>query len=76
MLVVLNRYAPGFVVMPVVLFCRRGGVFKALESGPQTEKQLAKELGANLGHLRVPLRLLESLGWFNRRSDECLEVTR
>jgi hypothetical protein len=33
-------------------------------------------LGANLGHLRVPLRLLESLGWFNRRSDECLEVTR
>jgi acyl transferase domain-containing protein len=69
MLEVLNRYSHGFVVVPVVLACRKGGVFAALEAGPRTAEELAQELHANPGHLQVALRLFESLGWIDRRSD-------
>jgi acyl transferase domain-containing protein/acyl carrier protein len=74
MLDVLNRYAHGFVVVPVVLACRKGGVFAALEAGPRTAEKLGEELGANLGHLQVALRLLESLGWIDRRADGQFEA--
>jgi len=75
MLEVLNRYAHGFVVVPVVLACRRGGVFAALETGPRTAEELRKELHANGGHLQVALRLLESLGWIDRRADGSYEAS-
>ncbi len=74
MLDVLNRYAHGFVVVPVVLACRKGGVFAAFEAGPRTAEKLSEELGANLGHLQVALRLLESLGWIDRRADGQFEA--
>jgi acyl transferase domain-containing protein len=74
MLDVLNRYAHGFVAVPVILACRKGGVFTALEAGPCTGEELSEELGANLGHLQVALRLLESLGWIDRRADGKFEA--
>ncbi|MCK8516803.1 SDR family NAD(P)-dependent oxidoreductase [Methylonatrum kenyense] len=69
MLDVMNRYAHGFVVVPVVLACRQGGVLARLESGPQSLDELADALDANAGHLQVALRLLESLGWIDRCAD-------
>jgi acyl transferase domain-containing protein/acyl carrier protein/2-polyprenyl-3-methyl-5-hydroxy-6-metoxy-1,4-benzoquinol methylase len=74
MLDVLNRYAHGFVVVPVVLACRKGGVFAALQAAPRAAEALGKELGANLGHLQVALRLIESLGWIDRRPDGRFEA--
>lgn len=65
MLDVLNRYAHGFVVVPVVLACRRGGVFQALAGEALSHADLCARLGANSGHMRVTLRLLESLGWID-----------
>jgi acyl transferase domain-containing protein/SAM-dependent methyltransferase/acyl carrier protein len=69
MLDVLNRYAHGFVVVPVVLACRRGGVLSTLKATPLHASELATLLGANLGHLQVALRLIESLGWIDRGTD-------
>jgi len=69
MLDVLNRYAHGFVAVPVVLACRRGGLFSALEKSPQNTAELCDLLSANSGHLQVALRLLESLGWIDREPD-------
>jgi hypothetical protein len=69
MLDVLNRYAHGFVVVPVVLACRRGGVFSTLQATPLSASELGTVLGANLGHLQVALRLFESLGWIERGAD-------
>src|SRR4051794_25893146 len=66
MLDVLNRYSHGFVVVPVVLACREGGLFAELRHAPRTAKELTKALRANSGHLQVALRLFESLGWFDR----------
>jgi|GEM_PF-558387 len=69
MLDVMNRYAHGFVAVPVVLACRAGGVIERLQSGPQGAEGLATAVGANLGHLLVALRLLESLGWIDRDAE-------
>jgi acyl transferase domain-containing protein/SAM-dependent methyltransferase/NAD(P)-dependent dehydrogenase (short-subunit alcohol dehydrogenase family)/acyl carrier protein len=69
MLDVLNRYAHGFIVVPVTLTCRRRGIFAALMQRPHNAHELGAMLGANLGHLQVTLRLLESLGWIERGAD-------
>jgi acyl transferase domain-containing protein/acyl carrier protein/ribosomal protein S18 acetylase RimI-like enzyme/ubiquinone/menaquinone biosynthesis C-methylase UbiE len=69
MLDVLNRYAHGFVVVPVVLACRRGGVLAALQEAPWSAGELSAHLRANGGHLGVALRVFESLGWIERRAD-------
>jgi acyl transferase domain-containing protein/acyl carrier protein len=74
MLEVLNQYAHGFVTVPVVLACRKGGVFEALQQAPRSAEELGKELRANLGHLQVALRLFESLGWIDRRADGRFEA--
>src|SRR5690606_32763928 len=71
----LNRYAHGFVVVPVVLACRRGGVLSALQSEARTAEELSPALRVNLGHLQVSLRLLQSLGWVNRLEDERFTAT-
>ncbi len=70
MLEILNRYAHGFVVVPVVLASRRGGLIAHLESGPTSFDKTVEELGANSGHLRVVLRMFESLGWIECEGDE------
>ncbi len=64
MLEALNRYAHGYVTVPVVVACRKRGLFELLRArGPAAVSDLVKELGANEGHLRAALRLLQSLGW-------------
>src|SRR5262245_24048510 len=64
MLETLNRYAHGFVAVPVVVGCRKRDLFGVLRTrGPIGPGPLAADLGANEGHLRAALRLLQSLGW-------------
>src|ERR1700722_1102385 len=68
MLELLNRYTHGIVAVPAIVVCRDGGVFEALQSaGPIDARELALRLKANEGHLRVALRLFESLGWIRNR---------
>lgn len=64
MLDLINRYAHGFVAVPTILACRRQGLFDLLHrAGPLSGEQLAQQLNANAGHLRVALHLLQSLAW-------------
>jgi len=63
MLDLLNRYAHGYVAVPVIVSLRRRRVFDRLQDSSLTCAQLAQELTANAGHLAVAIRLLESLGW-------------
>nr|UYH37510.1 polyketide synthase dehydratase domain-containing protein [Myxococcaceae bacterium MCy9487] len=65
MLRLVNRYAHGFVAVPVIVACKQKGLFSSLER-PLTLEVLAKELGANTGHLQAALRLLHALGWLTR----------
>ena len=65
MLELINRYAHGFVAIPVILACRERRLFELLQE-PRTARELARRLGANEGHLQVALRLLHSLSWLER----------
>ena len=60
MLELINRYAHGFVAIPVILACREQGLFELLRE-PNTTRGLARRLRANEGHLQLALRLLHSL---------------
>ena len=67
MLDVINRYAHGFVAIPVILACKNKGLFAQLKQPENTSlKQIIDGTGANNGHLQVALRLLQSLGWLLR----------
>jgi acyl transferase domain-containing protein/thioesterase domain-containing protein/SAM-dependent methyltransferase/acyl carrier protein/ribosomal protein S18 acetylase RimI-like enzyme len=69
MLSLLNRYAHGYVAVPVIVSLREHGVLNLLsESIGYPFDRLVADTGANAGHLRIALRLLESLGWC--RGDE------
>src|SRR5579885_1938584 len=64
MLDIVNRYADGFVAVPVIEACRRRGLFAWLaDRQPAGVPALVAGLGAREGHLRVALRLLVELGW-------------
>ena len=66
----LNRYAHGYVAIPVVLCCRRRGFFELLETaGPLSLEAAAAKLSANPGYLRVAWRLLRSLGWLEQDAE-------
>ena len=73
MLELINRYAHGFVAIPVILACREQALFELLRE-PNTTRGLARRLGANEGHLQVALRLLHSLSWLecNQQGEYCL----
>ena len=67
MLDVINRYAHGFVAIPVILACKNKGFFEQLKhQGNTSLEQIIADTGANSGHLQVALRLLQSLGWLLR----------
>jgi len=71
MLSVINRYAHGFVAMPVIASCRRSGLFRALTQAERVSfTDLVRTLNANAGHLRAALRLLQSIGWAQWHSAE------
>ncbi|MFC4104096.1 SDR family NAD(P)-dependent oxidoreductase [Paenibacillus xanthanilyticus] len=67
MLSILHNYANGLIAVPVLLACRQHGLFELLGAGqPVPFASLAQRLGANGGHLRTALAMLESLGWVER----------
>ncbi|MDP7016062.1 MAG: acyl carrier protein [Pirellulaceae bacterium] len=67
MLELLNQYSHGFVAIPTILACRQTGLFGELSADRgMAEPDLAEALGANTGHLRVALKLLQSIEWISR----------
>ncbi len=67
MLDVINRYAHGFVAVPVILACKEKGLFAFLKrEGFMSIEQIIERLGANGGHLQVALRMMQSLNWLER----------
>ncbi|WP_051908584.1 GNAT family N-acetyltransferase [Candidatus Odyssella acanthamoebae] len=67
MLETMNRYIHGYVAVPVILSCRERGLFDLLKNkGPLSCESLAHILEANDGHLRVALRMFESLNWIKK----------
>ncbi|RCJ24917.1 hypothetical protein A6S26_17070, partial [Nostoc sp. ATCC 43529] len=75
MLDLINRYAHGFVAIPVILACRDKGLFELLQYKALTLEQLLQQLEANSGYLQVALRLLESLGWLERTQTGAYALT-
>ena len=64
MLEILNRYAHGLVLVPVVDALRRAGVLERLEKSPTFRlPAVAAEFSMNGGYLAVAAQLFESLGW-------------
>lgn len=60
----LNRYAHGYVAIPVIVALESRGVLDRLSgSDPITRGALGRDHGANAGHFAAALRLLISLGW-------------
>jgi len=71
MLSVLNNYSHGYVTIPVILACKKHGLFKVLNlAKPLAFIDLVKKLRANSGHLRTALYMLESLNWVSRNSKD------
>lgn len=67
MLDIINRYLHGYVAVPVILACKKKGLFELLEhQGELTLEQIVESLGANGGHLQVALRMMQSLNWLER----------
>jgi malonyl CoA-acyl carrier protein transacylase len=76
MLDVINRYAHGFVAIPVILACKNKGFFEQLKhQGNMSLEQIIDCTGANSGHLQVALRLLQSLGWLLRDATGAYRLT-
>ena len=64
MLSVLNRFAHGFVLVPLLKLFQQRNVFHYLvEHEEQTIVEISRALKANEGHFRVALRMLQALGW-------------
>ncbi|NEO55707.1 MAG: GNAT family N-acetyltransferase [Okeania sp. SIO3B5] len=63
----INRYAHGFVAVPVICTCSEAGVFELLSQKKSLKfEEIVEYLAANSGHLKVALRLLESLSFLYR----------
>ncbi|NEP08437.1 MAG: hypothetical protein F6K34_28960 [Okeania sp. SIO4D6] len=72
----INRYAHGFVAVPVICACSEAGVFELLAQKKALKlEEIVEELGANSGHLMVALRLLESLSFLYRSESEAYTLT-
>jgi acyl transferase domain-containing protein len=62
----LNRYAHGYVAIPIIAALDRRGVFETLaRRGPVAPDALIGAHGGNAGHCLAALRLLLSLGWLD-----------
>lgn len=74
MLTIINNYAHGYVTIPVILACKKHGLFETLSlTRPISFPDLVSKLSANSGHLLTALKILESLKWITRSdSDEYL----
>ncbi|MBI1390264.1 MAG: SDR family NAD(P)-dependent oxidoreductase [bacterium] len=75
MLETLNRYIHGYVTIPTIAACKRGGLFSLLErSRPLSFDELTQRLNANSGHLRAAIRMLRSLDWLDVDSQNRLSL--
>ena len=71
MLSTLHHYSHGYLAIPVLLSCKKRGLFDLLQKSRSTPfSQLVDELHANSGHLRSALQLLESLQILCRDSED------
>ncbi|MEH2004546.1 hypothetical protein [Nostoc sp.] len=76
MLDVINRYAHGFVTVPVILACKKKGLFELLQNhGSLKKEQIVEHLGANGGHLQVALRMMLSLNWLSQNEVVAYSLT-
>ncbi len=71
MLTILNNYAHGYVTIPVIIACKKQGLFEILDTNnPVPFTTLVHRLQANSGHLRIALHTLESLNWVSKNSSD------
>jgi len=76
MLDVINRYAHGYVAIPVILACKEKGFFDILQrQGSMSLTQIADQMAANSGHLQAALRLLHSLHWLSQDTSGAYSLT-
>ncbi|MCB0212936.1 MAG: GNAT family N-acetyltransferase, partial [Anaerolineae bacterium] len=76
MLDLFNRYAHGFVAIPVILACKKKGFFGLLhDRSALTAAQMVESLGTNSGHFQVALRLMQSLGWLSQAGNGAYAFT-
>ncbi|MBP5971591.1 SDR family NAD(P)-dependent oxidoreductase [Brasilonema sp. CT11] len=67
MLDVINRYLHGFVAVPIILACKKKGLFELIKHHDElTLEQMVELLRANGGHFQVALRMMRSLNWLER----------
>ncbi|NEO52096.1 MAG: methyltransferase [Okeania sp. SIO3B5] len=72
----INRYAHGFVAVPVICACSEAGVFDLLSQKKSLKsEEIVEHLAANSGHLMVALRLLESLSFLYRSQTQAYILT-
>ena len=73
----VNRYAHGYVAVPVIVSCKKRGLFRLLKGKKGlSSKIIARELSANEGNLLVALRLLESMGWLVKDKQNKYRLTK
>ena len=71
MLTILNNYMHGYVAVPVILACKKHGLFRTLHFEKTVLfADLVQKLHANSGHLRAALHMLESLQGVSRNSKD------
>ncbi len=76
MLDIINRYAHGFVAIPLIVSCKQKGLFELMERHQKvTLEQIVVELKANSGHIQVALRLLRSLSWIEQNDQGEYQLT-
>ncbi len=64
MLEQLNRYCHGYAGIPIIIACKKNGLFSVLQANNAlTQEQLCQQLHANSGHLQVALHFLVSIDW-------------
>ncbi|BAZ33696.1 amino acid adenylation domain-containing protein (plasmid) [Cylindrospermum sp. NIES-4074] len=67
MLDIINVYAHGFVAVPVIIACKKKGLFQLFKKQKfLTLEQITYSLNANSGHLQVALRMMHSLDWLSQ----------
>lgn len=67
--ILINRYLKGYVGIPIILACKKHGLFKFLSfKQPVTFKDVVKKLQSNSGYLQEVLNMLESLNWICRNA--------
>lgn len=75
MLEIINRYAHGFVAVPVIIACKEKGFFELfMHRDYLSVEEMVNSLGANRGAFQAALRLFESLNWLakNELGKYCL----